>query len=323
MCYFNPSLIVNLMVKGCSVDFEWETNKTDYGVGTYRFEKYSWRDIEHLYGSQMHLKDNKLVGKGFSLSTGPVVFEKEYYDWKRRRAIKLKDHPEMCFEFAALEPLEQNILSFAKRYGLLGIPTSVIVPTEEEPGTAKPGEPFQLWMIEIIGLRVAVILWELVEDKNEDELRKYVHWYKGGPFLVNPAGSDDFKQFGDPANSLGTVIYYDEVPHLPQGDVLTPARHWLKEAINARLSAYMDVELAVSDTGSLVYSYQPKNLLGALWYQFSQFVTGVKRMNRCLVCDTPIVIEKGGRSDKVYCSDSHKVLANRAGTRVRKQKARA
>ena len=255
MCYDTLSLIVNLMVKGCSVDFEWEATATGYGVGTYRFKQYQLNEIKHLYGSQIYAQDVGLLGQNFSFGTGSVVFEKENYNRDKRRFIKLKDYPEMCFEFAALELFEENILSFAKRYGLLGVTTSVNVPTDKEPGALKDGEPFQLWMIEIIGLRVAVILWESIEKRDEAELRKHVQWVKRGPVMVAPPGFDDFKEFGNPAIRNMRVIYNDELPQPEQGDVITPARHWLKEAINARLAAYTHIEVAESNTGSLVYNY--------------------------------------------------------------------
>lgn len=246
------------------------------------------------------------------LGPAPVVFAKNSFSGTRQ--VDLKDHPLLFEAFADLEATEEAVRTFANKYGLLGFEPGIGVPF---PKGGKPhlrrGELLSVWEQEITALRIAFKVWELLDRGIDDELGQHL---KRGEHdddveLYNPPGFDGLK--------FHELIYEDEAPPLDPSDIRTPIRHWLRKHINARLQAHVELRLEEDNQGNLIYGNQPKNVLGAMWYQLSQVVTGVARLNRCLVCGRPIVVKRGGRSDRVYCSDRCKMRASRSGKRVRKQ----
>lgn len=296
------------------MDFEWSVSEAGYEADTMQFNQYRSARLHGFHRGAYSLP-TELVGKGRVV--GPVVYARDSFGGEHR--VKLRDHPLLFENFAELTPSEDNILKFARRYGLLGVTTGVLFPIRENKDQIKRGEPLQLWALEVVSLRVALKLWQMYENDDEAGLKQYVCWSGGNVTLHNPPGFDDLREFGNRTLETIGTIYWDEVPTLEEGDVLTPARHWVQEVVNERLEAFVALRIAEDEAGNLVYSYQPKHLLGALWYQFSQVITGIDRLNRCLMCNKPIIVKRGGRSDKVYCSDKCKMRASRAGKRVRKR----
>ena len=66
-----------------------------------------------------------------------------------------------------------------------------------------------------------------------------------------------------------------------KGDLLGPAMLYLTELINEKLNANTDCRIP---QGSRSPQFVAKNLLGAIWLQFSQIVSGEVRLKRCAVC---------------------------------------
>ncbi len=243
------------------------------------------------------------------LGPAPVVFAKDSFSGTRQ--VDLKDHPLLFEAFVDLEPTEEAVRTFANNYGLLGFETSVPFPIGGNKHRLLRGELLSVWKREITALRIAFKVWELLDRGTDDELGQHLIWNKHGVELYNPPGFDGLE--------FNELIYEDDAPPLDPDDVKTRIRHWLQKHINARLKTHVELHLIEDGLGNLIYSYKPKNALAVAWYQFSQVVTGVTRLNRCLVCGRPLIVKRGGRSDRVYCSKRCNMRASRSGKRVRKQ----
>ena len=66
-----------------------------------------------------------------------------------------------------------------------------------------------------------------------------------------------------------------------KGDLLGPASLYLTELISEKLSTNANCRIP---RGSRSPQFVAKNLLGAIWLQFSQIVSGEVRLKRCAVC---------------------------------------
>jgi hypothetical protein len=237
-----------------------------------------------------------------------------------RRELPLRKHPELYRTFVALEPTEEAVQDFADRYGLLGTPTVVNCPSDT-PGVhiRRHGELLHRWRYEIHEMRRTVEFWKLLNKGDEDALRAHAERDQGRLLFQNLPGTlaGSFEHAFESAEE-------QEEARLTPDDLRTPALVCLKRWINRPLKNYVGSKLMLnSRKKKLEYTYAPRNLLGALWLQVSELVTGVVEMHYCRECGKPIPIKKGGieerkgRKDHDLCGNTCAQRAKRAGRRVR------
>ena len=97
------------------------------------------------------------------------------------------------------------------------------------------------------------------------------------------------------------------------GDVLAPAHFYVQRAVSFAMEELVDVKLlwdSEDERGRL--HLVPTSLLGALWLQFAQAITGNKDYRRCARCNTWFELSpEASRTNKLYCSDACKMKSYR------------
>jgi hypothetical protein len=199
--------------------------------------------------------------------------------------------------FAELSPKRDQILSFAKRWGML---TAGIWIVEEDKSTTILGEPLDLWTKQIADMSVALRLWELVKAGDSVGLRQFIRW---------PDQSS--VRFGRPDHrGFRVIASRDTNPDLLQtftfGDLIVPAWHQLQHIINEKLEGNVSARLLwnSSTPRTRLSLYQvPGDLRSALWLQLARGVEGDRKYQQCEVCQNWFEVSSpdGGRKDKRVC----------------------
>lgn len=216
--------------------------------------------------------------------------------------ILVRDTPNALFqEFARLRATRDAIVEFAGKYGdlLSKGPFVAVIGT-----TPLTGTSFGRWKAEIGDMRVIVGLWEDIEQKREERLRKIVtiDSSKGVRYAIRtPKGERRrWLQHPDLADSSLT-------PFKP-GDVFLPARYALQYEINTRLADTEIVtipQLAWTPDQNQRLIFKPSSILAAMWLQLSQAVTGELQLKICEACGKYFQAGPGGRrADATTCSDA-------------------
>jgi hypothetical protein len=73
-------------------------------------------------------------------------------------------------------------------------------------------------------------------------------------------------------------------------DVILPARFYLQEFINQKFQTLshrgmLTITLLLNDKNLLETFSVTRDILPTVWYQFSQFICGERRLKRCRVCN--------------------------------------
>ena len=238
----------------------------------------------------------------------------------------LRHHTGLFRHFAAIEPKRESIREFANTYGLLGgdVSQEIIIPgtgsiqisfqdrkttKKQEPLTLGMGETLSSWTKEILAMRPALLLWDLVAAQTRKELSRYVHWR--APDVVEirfPVGNrEGFALIASPQHR----------PHLlqqiPAKDVFKPTLFYIQDTINKHLEGRISPRLLwEKDWPRLGLFFVPKSLIGALWLQFARAVDGNTKYGRCLECRTWFEVSlDAARTNRRYCKDACRFKAYR------------
>jgi hypothetical protein len=147
-------------------------------------------------------------------------------------------------------------------------------------------------------MRVLVDLWENIDNVRISELQKVITWTKKyvGYALDTPRRRRD------------VILAHVDLPQtgfrrFNPTDVLLPARCALQQEINSRLAELTTVpRLAWTPDYQQRIVLAPPNLLGAMWLQFAQAVTGQFAVTKCTVCGQYFQVGPGGRrADSTTC----------------------
>ena len=198
----------------------------------------------------------------------------------------LIDYPSLFIEFAHLEPKEQSILQFSKKYGFLKSENERVIPKDVEKKDTNNiylGESFSMWKSEIHELKNGVEIWEQYEQRNQDFFDKS---YPKKQFQDNDVNDENFsfKVFNELIfpivnKNLSTHATYPQLQW--SSDPSKPAPRLI---------------------------FKPLNLIGAMWLQFAQAIHQKANIKLCRQCgDAFIVIPSSNRKTKTYCSDSCRV----------------
>lgn len=219
--------------------------------------------------------------------------------------------------FADLRTEPDEIRRFADRYGLLGGPATemIVLPNDNRVHT---GERLSVWWHEIVRFRRVIELWELVTSRRVGGLKKYIRWDDDGErvwYTSNPKVNGKGDSFG-PGDEFSVIASRDIRPHLlertQRGDLIQPTWFRLQQVINKALEERVSPRL-LWDEGELGLYHVPDSLLGLMWLQFGQAISGHKEYRKCSQCSTWFELQPGvGRKDKKYCSDACRAAAYRA-----------
>jgi hypothetical protein len=219
--------------------------------------------------------------------------------------------------FACLDSSDRDsILRFANAYGMLGKgqPTNVLVEYEGKSALRRAVETWKTWKDEVIAMRRAVTIQDMLESGDIDGISRFVYWKDERCLYESRSGSrPDYPDLGDSWELIEPVEDLFRV-----GDVLMPARFLVQRWINKQLMGNTGPQLRYDvRTAKQVMQIFPTTLLSAMWLQFAQAVSGSRKHKNCPVCGTwfeiapkGVIRTKNGdgpkRMNRVFCSDSCK-----------------
>jgi hypothetical protein len=162
-------------------------------------------------------------------------------------------------------------------------------------------------------MRRAVFVWNCLEKRAEKALSQHFVWEEfNDTRMVSYRSSPESDSFHDRrvASEESPGQLWEE---LKGRDVFKAAWFYLMQLINERLDVDAKSVLAwVKATKRVNRVFAPKNLLGALWLQFEQAITGKADYRECEVCGELFDVSGfGRRSDKRYCTDACRAKASR------------
>jgi len=258
-----------------------------------------------------------------------------------------RDYPLLHRTFCALhcqpgavKELANRIEEFASKYGLLGISPPHVRPNNpelQEPLVIEV-ESLTQWAIEIEDLREAVDLWDSLRSddctarirKLEDLIQRTDQGFWGqsrslGKALsTNHALKDTIEKYRRALEESGAAVlsgssYIAGPSHHDQfledwrarSDNVGPAKQYLTCIINEKLKGNISpqFELVIGRTGKelLRTSITPRNLLGALWFQFFLEVMW-NNTRKCPVCQ-----------EWFYSQDPRQIYCHKHGSGCRKK----
>lgn len=197
--------------------------------------------------------------------------------------------------FAALDKTEDAIADFACRYGLLGVaPVAVYVPLSETADTIANGELLSTWIAEIKHMHAAVTAWDLASQRNDAALRKLIKWTRNAIIFNNDEVETEIARVNR---------------GIPSGEVVLPAKLFVVRTVNQRIDGLVGPEIRWdTSTSEPVMRIVPKSLLGALWFQFAQSLSGVREYRSCRNCGKAFEVSSdGAKRSKQYCSSGCRV----------------
>lgn len=199
-------------------------------------------------------------------------------------------------EFAELNPTRDDIQFFAGRYGDL-FDQWDIMHTLVRQGRFAGGTSLDRWKIKIEDMRELVRIWDQIQDERLPDLRKII--VRSNTEVCYVRGGTNI-----------TLARKGELSRFGAKDVLLPARYALQLEINKRLS---DTETPTLVVPRLTWTpdnhqritFQPCNLLAAMWLQFAQTTTGEYRIQQCAGCHKYFPVGPGAkRGHATTCSNT-------------------
>jgi hypothetical protein len=217
-------------------------------------------------------------------------------------------HPGLFREFAELSPTRDAIRDFAGQYGDLFNRFALEQGAVRDDGTDAWGTSLGTWTQEIGDMRVLVVLWERVQHRQIAALKKIIKWTdKAVGYVIET-----------PRRKANVTLAHAEIPgsgfgRFDRKDVLFPAKCALQMEINKRIAEQPTVpHLAWTPDYHQRLIFTPPNLLGAMWMQFAQAVTGEFELYSCDACGKFFQRGPGGRrADATTCSDACRQRKNR------------
>lgn len=170
------------------------------------------------------------------------------------------------------------------------------------------GEPLDFWQPAIRRMKWTVALWELLKEEDEQALRRVIHWTKKGDKISYILADEEILDRYSTAAEVMAAAKKSGFPHivddliskketiqklkLKPGDVLLPAKLVIQKRINLELSVpdfghrqnNIQLYLLLEEDNSLVSSFEPKDLLTAMWLQFYFTASGHYKFKRCVEC---------------------------------------
>ncbi len=233
-------------------------------------------------------------------------------------------------KFAETEISCPGILAFADQFGDLREPPVFMQTPPKKAARARKRVHFEKWREEIVAMRAAVLLWELIRKEDEGLLSRHVK------YLDNPGAQP--------------CIHFDSHPHLRPGKLpdepdcrltedmplradtaamqahikasapVLPAYLYLQWLINQRLGKLVEpTMLWDAEKGRIGLHVVPNCLLGGLWLQFAEAVSRTKKFRNCDECGSWFEVSpQAARTNRRFCGDKCKTKNSRQGKKIRK-----
>lgn len=200
--------------------------------------------------------------------------------------------------FAALKT-PQQMLEFANTYGEMGIRGSC--------SDVAFREPLLEWERNIREVRIAVKILDAIKSKNQKIANSFLMWNDGFPSVVKVDGD----------NAQGMVSHGDSFSSLRDEGLLQPKYAvkiliaWLQRLLVDKVNLWSHVVFIQDfDTDESLFRLSITTLIGAIWWQVAQSLTGQGEYRECPTCKKPFEVAPGAdRKNKDYCSANCRVKA--------------
>jgi hypothetical protein len=202
-------------------------------------------------------------------------------------------------KFAGLQSDEEEIRQFANMYGMLyGAPVEFKTPSGS---SSLQGETFTDWTLAIEQMNRALELWKWSMEGEKANLNAVLQW--DNPHKEYPKGSWRYYTV--------KPVHLDFL-HLHAWDWLTPTSlapaglSFVQCWINEQLAKHCPTGVLWDrDKREYVPRVTPRNLLGAMWWQFARMFFGEIDYRPCRICGALMEISKEARrSDSEICSST-------------------
>ncbi|MGH2359620.1 MAG: hypothetical protein ACRDGM_03645 [bacterium] len=224
--------------------------------------------------------------------------------------------------FADIEPTQDAILKFANEYGWLGVDEPAISPYY--PGVkagehiVTTGESLDRWRREIVELREASIIWRWLDEEDEEAMARAVRWESDGCVCVTVPRKSG-RALREREILFHKRLQEDLFRLLRRDDPSVAVRSALLRTLNKKLRGLVSPCLLLDRKGQLRGFLRPHHMLGAIWLQLYQAVTGQRRLRTCQYC-AGLMDVTGSRTDKAA---HHKCMRREKTYRLRRKKALA
>jgi hypothetical protein len=283
--------------------------------------EFSWNVPEHGY---RWVEAQRAAGPG----RGPdkeAALERvlvEIPSGRYRNYNPFRDYRALFRTFAALDGSEAAILAFANKFGALSLGNVTGFPvlgdyfstvnmgrfwTAKTEGAGRQevhGDSFNAWRQRIAVMRHAVGIWNMVRIGDRVALERFIHWKEGPEILYRHPGR---------VSVIASPTYHPELlAQVPPGNTIIPAKMFLVRELQENLTGRVSWRPVLSENGDICSRVVPQSLLGCLWLELEDTITGDRTQIPCPVCSEWFEVRSSGvRSDKMYCSPRCKTKAYR------------
>jgi len=244
-------------------------------------------------------------------------------------------HSGLFRDFAATEPTKDAILNFANTYGSLGGRGNSKNCYLDDGRTGR-GEPIELWKTEILSMKRAVKLWDMVQTQDlEGLVSQRVGLPEVEKYRVEPDMWPIRPPLTDVTLSAGTVQIVNDAASAPRSSrrptrgptylpppsrswpssrrITTPALSEVQSITNTHIEGRLSPTLAWDRRSECLRLFLiPDGLIGALWLQFAQAINRNKTYRQCLQCNRWFEISpQTARDSRRYCSNACRSKAYR------------
>jgi hypothetical protein len=256
-----------------------------------------------------------------------------------KRYAPLDEAKALFRNFAALRYEDRDaLLRFANEYGTLGIKRFHDKPIERDGRHVMGvgGETWADWIHEVIAMRRAIEIWEMVVVRDVTGLLRHIQWadhkdrgqsqwvYWSHP-EVREGGNEALLALLPllPGEAVSCVGIPPVLNLFNSTDVFLPAlflvQNWINEHLNGAASPQLRYHVR---RDVRVIQIIPDSLLAAMWLQFAQAVAGNRQHRACKECGRWFELSTEGdgfRINRLFCSDPCKSKDYRR----RKERARS
>jgi len=259
-----------------------------------------------------------LVPKEFVNNGGKGYYAESYSPLEEKRLFT---------QFADLNPgNREDILKFANQWGnlfslkdegflfLTGLKVQRMADGEI---SCTPGngvlhlDSFKEWHREIWHMKRLRFIWDLIQDAEnkglDSHIRPFVRW--------------DEKNKRVWFNN-GVIIHENEYEAVEKGDCVAALQFFLMKSINEKLRKNpVHLRLLWDKKEQRIKPHAvPTNLLGAMYYQFYQAVTGEEKFKRCVVCGQWEHVERSNWLYHKHCGGTWRSRKKRGLDAIRRGK---
>ena len=203
--------------------------------------------------------------------------------------------------FAETPRTEAGAIEFANRWGALGDSQQWVFLSASATTRGRPfgrGEEKATWLDNIRDMSQAVELWKALHTKNKAFLNQVLQWKTDG----GPAGNGAWVYANGHAEAVNPPEKIRFSAKDPTGPAWLLVQRWINKHLRGRVSPQLLWHLEQS---RYVIRVVPRNLLGAMWLQFSRAIAGEVGYRPCKVCSRWLTISTdkfGFRTDREFCS---------------------